>query len=216
MRWSGLWAAGVVLGVSSLAGAAGLDFTGDPALVSDPAGDSRTWSGYISPDLLRASVVVMGDSVRLRAGLAAPMDPNVLLWFAFDTDRNPSTGKPGSNGFGADAGVMGSELFVYTSTSSAITAYDSAMAPVALPAYTFTRFDDGMEIMLPLSVFGSADGPMDYKVESRLFMGSAAMGGFDYLTDVGSPASRSVVPEPAGLAWTVLTALGLAVRRRKI
>jgi hypothetical protein len=85
------------LGFAQLAGAAGTPITvGPPVTFTDPSGDSGT-----APDI--TTVVVANDaSGRIDFQINVPGQPNLasdaLLFLVLDTDNNPATGAPNTEG----------------------------------------------------------------------------------------------------------------------
>jgi hypothetical protein len=168
--------------------------------VTDPAGDAYDAANVSpDPDLLSATGTVTGGNLVLNVQFA----PNTFstassgAQFMLDTDRNPQTGHPGVNaGCQDDASLIGSEFivdlsFFSNSGQGRLRQYNGPPCNsfTLIGYYDISTKDNGMEITLPLTLFGDTDGRINFKVASYAVLteGGGTTGVLDYMTDNGLP-----------------------------
>jgi hypothetical protein len=166
--------------------------------VNDPVGDARVVSGFSKPpDLVRGTADVAGDavtfSVYFASGTFDQKDAKVTI--ELDTDRNPSTVVRGDPGLGIDYIVY---LSVRTGQARIEKAVHASPCAAANPCYRdagtmpLTVLADGLQTTLPLSLIGSRDGRMNFRVftylPDRMSRGSTVLS--DVMPDLGGPAAH--------------------------
>jgi len=145
--------------------------------ISDPAGDSIQWpwepTSKPAPDLVYASVQIADGQVQL----TARFDPGTYagdtkVQFSLDTDKDPSTGWPGTTSNGVtDAEVIGPDYFVETEGSAfsgkarLIQVAPGATGLILIESDIDIAFhEDGLDVVIPLSLIGDDDGRLHFKV----------------------------------------------------
>jgi hypothetical protein len=168
------------------------------AEVNDPIGDARAVPGFSKPpDLVRGTVDVSGDaitfSIYFAPGTFDRQDAKVTI--ELDTDRNPKTVVPGDPGLGIDYVV---QLWVRTGQTRIEKAVHASPCAVANPCYSaagttpLTILADGLQTTLPLSLIGSTNGRMNFRVftyvPDRMQRGATVLS--DVMPDLSRPAAR--------------------------
>jgi len=164
--------------------------------VSDPVGDTLSDPRVpVPPDLVHGTAdVVAGNITFLIQFASGTLDrqttrASILL----DTDQNASTGIRQMDGLGADYGI---DLTASTSTAGitkadpvACTAQLSCFNGVGLAPITFVV--DAMQVTVPLSLLGNADGRMNFNVSSYVFFAPPSTSVvFDVMPDNNLPPGR--------------------------
>jgi hypothetical protein len=166
--------------------------------VSDPIGDARADPGVSKPpDLVRGTADVAGDAITFAIYFARGTfdreDARVTI--ELDTDRNPSTVVRGDPSLGIDYVVY---LRVRTGQARIEKAVHASPCTAASPCYSeagtvpLTILADGLQATLPLSLIGSRDGRMNFRVftywPDRMSRGSTVLS--DVMPDLDRPAAR--------------------------
>src|SRR5262249_31708990 len=144
--------------------------------VSDPAGDVVVDPRVaIPPDLVGATADVVGGSVTFVVQFA-PGTLNRLttrVAVVIDTDRNGSTGISQGNGLGADYALdLVANIAQATITKAdpvACAARQTCFNPVSSVALSFAT--DSMQVTVPLTMLGSADGQLCFQMHSYILFG---------------------------------------------
>jgi hypothetical protein len=188
-----LWACGNGGSPTSPSSAAAMILRGT---VTDPFGDSvRLSSIPISPDLVGATIEVANGSVTITVSFASGTltQPDAYIVVSLDTDQNPATGYPGVSTGGTDAGVIGGDYLVYIvdprgSTRVAI-AHAIGMAETTVGTATVAfPSSDVAQVTFPLSLLGSTDGHMNFKVTASQWLSASTYTAvLDVMPDVGLP-----------------------------
>ena len=133
--------------------------------VSDPAGDADFYTGVaISPDLVSGTIQVTDDDLMHLSVRLAPPTFNAstsLVQFDFDIDQNAGTGVS-FLGLGVDYFVdLGT---VDNGTMAVVYRYapGAGFSSVGMAPITFGSIS--MDVALPLSLFGAADGRSNFRV----------------------------------------------------
>jgi len=168
--------------------------------VTDPAGDADGYSeDNPSPDLISATGIVTGGNLVLNVQFAPGTFSTASsgAQFSLDTDRNPQTGHPGMDASCEnDASLIGSEFIVDLSffNNSGQGRLRKHNGPPCnsfdlIGYYDIATKDNGMEITLPLTLFGDTDGRINFKVVSYVVLteGGGTTGVLDYMTNIGLP-----------------------------
>jgi hypothetical protein len=168
------------------------------AEVNDPMGDARAVPGFSNPpDLVRGTVDVSGDaitfSIHFAPGTFDRQDAKVTI--ELDTDRNPKTVVPGDPGLGIDYVV---HLWVRSGQTRIEKAVHASPCAATNPCYSaagttpLTILADGLQTTLPLSLIGSTDGRMNFRVftyaPDRMQKGATVLS--DVMPDRDRPAAR--------------------------
>ncbi|HZL72148.1 MAG TPA: hypothetical protein VFC86_06795 [Planctomycetota bacterium] len=144
--------------------------------ISDPAGDSIVWPWVPdtrpAPDLVYASVLAADDHIQLTARFApGTFSAESFVFFSLDTDMDLSTGWPGTTINGViDADVLGVDYFVdargpaFGGKASLLHVVDSSLGFFIIASDIDVIFqDDGLDVVIPLSLIGDDDGRMHFK-----------------------------------------------------
>jgi hypothetical protein len=169
--------------------------------ISDPSGDT----GVGNPDLVSAAISVTGAditvSVRFAAGTFSSSTTQVQ--FSLDTDQNAATGHPGTDSgcpTPGDNGVIGGEYIA--NMGSTVYGSQARVQPYAgvcnvfdagalTTAGSVTYVADGMDVTFPLSLIGSDDGMLNFKVTTFTHLGGGGTTGIqDRMTDLGLPPGQ--------------------------
>jgi hypothetical protein len=164
--------------------------------ISDPVGDARN-ANYPQftnpPDLLHATVDIAGGNITFSIRLApGTFDPqSTVLVIDLDTDQSPSTGLL-RNGQGVDYSLtMGAPGFgnpplgnrAWVLKFGAVTPGQFAI----ISTVPVTVLADGMNVTVPLSLLGTTDGRINFRVESLIQLTTISAAPFDDMPDVGLP-----------------------------
>jgi hypothetical protein len=168
------------------------------AQISDPAGDALPDSRVPrSPDLVRGTATVVARSVTFTARFVpGTFAPSTQATIQLDTDQNPSTGIRNVNGLGVDYAVgvcrilWGNHAQVMKSKPpGSCTRSDPCYIVVGKVPVKFV--DDGFDVTIPLSLLGSADGRLDFKVLATTYLPEGiATAVLDVMPDVALPPGR--------------------------
>ncbi len=186
--------------------AAGVDVNlgGPSGSVTDPDNDataSSTSNPAPGPDVISATVTSDGVNLHLSVRYAPGTFDSTLTrtQFMLDTDEDPNTGHPGTNsGCIDDAGIIGSEFLVNVGanlgTDAQVYSYNGTCNSFSsVGTGTASYVTDGMDATVPLSLLGSDDGAMAFKVAiSEQISGSTGFTGvLDYMPDLGLAAGST-------------------------
>jgi len=159
--------------------------------VSDPIGDVRAYPGAPNPpDLVHGTADVCGTNITFTVRLASgPFDATTtLLIIDLDTDQNSATGQSGGLGLGVDYLIsMGDGQ----SNQAVIGQYIGPLNFGTVGNAPVTFVADGMNVTVPLSMIGSRDGRMNFRVSSFVHLpGTTTSGSLDDMPDAAlSPGS---------------------------
>jgi hypothetical protein len=142
------------------------------AEVGDPGGDALADpSVTVSPDLVHATVDVSAGNIAFAIQFApGTLDRSTSrLTIQLDTDQNPSTGIRTATGVGVEYAV---DMWAPANQASILKAVPTAgcTAAAADPCYLqmgaapLSVSADGMAVTIPLSLIGSADGRLSFRV----------------------------------------------------
>jgi hypothetical protein len=138
--------------------------------VSDPSGDALSDPSVpISPDLVHGTVDASAGNITLTIQFAPrTFDPSTSrLTIDLDTDQNPSTGVRTVNGLGVEYAL---DMWAPTSQINILKAVATSACTTTDPCYVqmgvapLSIVADGMAVTLPLSMLGSADGRLNFRV----------------------------------------------------
>jgi len=164
--------------------------------VSDPLGDTLSDARVpVPPDLVHGTADVVAGNITFVVQFA----PNTFdrqttrATILLDTDQNASTGIRQLDGVGADYAI---ELTASTSTAG-ITKADPVGCAARLPCFNgvgvapITFLANGMQVTVPLSLLGNADGRMFFDVSSYVFFAPPLTSVvFDFMPDQNLPPGR--------------------------
>ena len=143
--------------------------------ISDPAGDSTQFgwepASKPAPDFVYASALAADGQIVL----TARFDPgtygnDTYVAFSLDTDTDPSTGWPGTtSNLTIDADVLGVEFVVDakgTAFGGKARIFEGSTSGFTLIAsdLDITFHEDGLDVVIPLSLIGDDDGRLHFKV----------------------------------------------------
>jgi hypothetical protein len=163
--------------------------------VSDPIGDALSDSRVpVSPDLVHATADVAAGNITFVIQLASGTfdRQSTRVSALLDTDENASTGIRQPDGIGADYTID-----VVASTSQATinkadpvgcAAHLSCFNPVGSVPITVAA--DGMQVTVPLSLLGNADGRMSFQLNSYVIVAPLTPVAFDFMPDSNLPPGR--------------------------
>lgn len=154
--------------------------------VSDPVGDTVVDGRLaVPPDLVRATADVAAGTItfviQFAPGTLDRQTTHVAV--LLDTDRNGSTGISEGNGFGADV-----DLDLVAATGQGViakadpvgcAARQSCFIPVGTASIVVDT--DRMQVDVPLTMLGSADGRMCFQINSYVLFGVGNAVIFDFL-----------------------------------
>jgi len=163
--------------------------------ISDPQGDTQPDARVrVAPDLIHATADVAGGTITFVIQFASgtfdrqTTRVSVLL----DTDMNASTGIAQRQGMGADYG-----LDVIPATAAAnVTKADPAGCAAQLSCFTvvgstpITVSTDALQVAVPLSLLGTADGRMTFAMNSYVLVAAATAVVFDFMPDLNQSPGR--------------------------
>lgn len=156
--------------------------------VSDPSGDALSDPSVpISPDLVHGTVDTSAGNITLTIQFAPrSFDPSTSrLTIDLDTDQNPSTGIRAVNGLGVEYAL---DMWAPTSQVNILKAVPTGACTTTDPCYVqvgvapLSIAADGMTATLPLSMLGSADGRLNFRVFT--YASRAGAGGTTTTSDV--------------------------------
>jgi len=165
-------------------------------VVGDPSGDAAPDPTVaVSPDLVGATIEVAGGVVTFNISFApGTLSHSTTFWTVLlDTDENPSTGSVIQ---GIDT-FLGND-YVVQGQGDAASVFRLGTAAVPGQPVPGTRLSDGVvvtfltndtiSVATPLSVLGSDDGRLKFRVTARPNVnGMPASTANDYMPDVGTP-----------------------------
>ena len=158
-------------------------------------GDALTDSRVpVPPDLVHATVDVAAGNVTFIVQLApGTLDRQATrVAVLLDTDQDSSTGIRQQDGIGADytidmaAGT--GQASVAKADQVGCAAHLSCFNPVGSAPITFVA--DGMQVILPLSLLGNANGRMNFEFNSYVLVAPLTPVIFDWMPNVDAPAGR--------------------------
>jgi hypothetical protein len=165
------------------------------AEVTDPRGDQASDPLVPNPpDLVRATVDVAAGTltvgVQFRPGTFDRQTTRVSI--VLDTDRDPTTGIVQGAGLGADYGLDAvaatGQVIVTKADAAACAARLSCFNPVGSAPLTVAA--DGFQLSVPLSLFGSSDGRMTFRMSSYVVVAALAPIIFDFMPDTNLAPGR--------------------------
>lgn len=207
-----------------------LDLTGDPGLVTDPAGDADitgvtnndgtpSTSYNWSVDARGVSVVRVGGFMRFRGVadlLGGVTSQNIAFAFYVDIDQNVATGGriTGPGDLGVDYYI---EVAPYGATRWRMNADLTIDFSSRIGGIPVTVYDNGLEAQVALGSLGRDDGRLNYvAVTYVVYNPDLSSGILDVAPDETQPrAATSFVPEPAAAGPVALAIAGLASRKRR-
>jgi hypothetical protein len=163
--------------------------------ITDPAGDALSDARVrVAPDLIRASAEVTGGNINFVIQFApGTFDPQTTrVSVLLDTDVNMSTGIAQRQGLGADYGI---DLAAATALAN-VTKADPAGCAAQLSCFNvvgsapITIATDSMQVAVPLSLIGSADGRMTFAMNSYVLVATATAVVFDFMPDANQSPAR--------------------------
>jgi len=188
--------------------------TGFSGTLLDASGDAP---GFPQSDITRGTVTVQGGNATLRIRFAQPFSAETGVQFMLDTDQSAATGNHGTDSLCVnDNGVIGVEYIVDFgpgSVTSIIDGGDGTQAGIrafvgpgcnSFGGATLTVadsvvpiFDDtftlvGMDVTLPVSMIGSDDGHLNFKVLTYQHIpgGNTFTGFVDRASEIGQPPGQ--------------------------
>jgi hypothetical protein len=156
--------------------------------VSDPIGDTIADARVsVPPDLARATVDVAAGNVTIVVTVA----PGTLNRQAtrvsalLDIDQNGATGIRQGDGIGADYSIdlaaSTGQATITQADSVGCAAHLSCFNPVGSVPITFAG--DSMQVVVPLSMIGNADGHMSFQLNAYVVVAPSTTVIFDFMPD---------------------------------
>jgi hypothetical protein len=189
-----LFVSGCSSGSTSPAGPSGTASTLH-ADVTDPRGDTSSDPLVPNPpDLVHATVDAAGGNLTIVVQFApGTLDRQTTrVSIVLDTDRDPTTGILQAGGIGADYGLDAAaatgQVIVTKADPAACAARSScfnAVGSVPLSAAT-----DSVQFSVPLSLVGSGDGRLTFRMSSYVIVATLAPITFDVMPDASLPPGR--------------------------
>lgn len=163
--------------------------------VEDPIGDALSDSRVsVSPDLARATVDVAGGNLTLvilfAPGTLDRQSTRVVV--LLDIDQDGSTGIRQPDGLGGDYGI---DLMASTMQATVTKADPTGCAADgacfnAVASVPIIFVPEGMRATVSLSLLGSDDGRMSFRVNSNVLVAPFTAIGFDLMPDINLPPAR--------------------------
>lgn len=148
----------------------------------------------VSPDLVGATVEVSDGTLTLTVTLAPGTlsRTETLISVSLDTDENTNTGSPGiDSGFG-DAALMGTDYVINAvaprSSAQAVILKATGVYQFATAGTAAAQFPaaDQLRVTVPLTLIGSDDGRLKFKVVCSQYLSDTTTTGItDYMPDLG-------------------------------
>jgi hypothetical protein len=163
--------------------------------ITDPAADTQPDARVrIAPDLIRATADVGGGNITLVIQFASGTfdHQTTRVSVLLDTDLNMSTGIAPRQGLGADYGI---DLSAATTLAN-VTRADPSGCAAQLSCFNvvgsapITVGTDSMQVVVPLSLLGNADGRMAFAMNSYVLVATATAVVFDFMPDANQVPGR--------------------------
>ena len=163
--------------------------------ITDPAGDTQSDARVrIAPDLIRATADVGGGNITVVIHFAPGTfdHQTTRVSVLLDTDLNTSTGIAQRPGLGADYGID----LVASTTLANVTRADPAGCAAQLSCFNvagsapITVGTDSMQVTVPLSLLGNADGRMAFAMNAYVLVATATAVVFDVMPDANQSPAR--------------------------
>lgn len=165
------------------------------AEVTDPRGDTSADPLVPNPpDLVHATVDAAGGNltIAVQFGPGTFDRQTTRVSIVLDTDRDPTTGIVQAGGIGADYGLdavaAAGQATVTKADPAACAARSSCFNAVgSVPLSVVT---DGFQFSVPLSLVGSGDGRLTFRLSSYVIVATLAPITFDFMPDASLPPGR--------------------------